>query len=107
MIGVNGLSVIKKMHFKTTPSGVQVLELGCSFKSTKKNKEGKFEWGYIDVVAFGKLAELVDQYFKIQDCLPISNAELRSEFYENKNGDKSLKQFIVLSHLDFVPKGNS
>lgn len=105
MIGVNGLSIIKKKKFKTTPSGTTLIELGVSFKSTKKNQDGKFEWGYIDCVAFGKLAELIDQYFKLQDVLPIANGELRSSFYKDKNGNDKLNTHIVLSQLEFVPKG--
>lgn len=69
--------------------------------AVNRMKEG--ECDYINCVAFGKTAEVLNQYVKQGDQV-IVNGSLRIENYEDKEGNKRTSAKVVVNTFDFGAK---
>ena len=70
-----------------------------------KNSEGQYDSDFINVVAFGKTAEYIANYFdKGQEIL--IEGKLKTGSYENKEGNKVFTTDIVIENVEFCGPKN-
>jgi single-strand DNA-binding protein len=94
-------------QLRSLPSGSQVVEIGVATNRTWKNKDGAKQEAveFHNVVAFGKLAELIAQYLrKGQPIYVEGRIQTRSW---DADGGKKYRTEIVLENFQFGPKGAS
>ena len=74
-----------------------------------KNAEGNYDADFLNCVAYGKTAELLEKYFKKGNAIGVTG-RVQTGSYTNKDGVKVYTTDIVCETIDFVDKkgdGNS
>lgn len=70
-----------------------------------KNKDGERESDFINVVAFGKTAELLNQYFGKGQQVAVQG-RIQTGSYDKENGTRVYTTDIVVDQFDFVGSKN-
>ena len=89
---------------KFLPSQMQVAEFGlaCNRKFKTASGEDRDETTFVDITAFGKQAELINQYFTKGKPIFIEG-RLKFDSWEDKNGGgKRSKLTVVVENFQFV-----
>ena len=94
----------KEPELRTTTSGTKVLSIGVATNRTYKDKEGKKveETEFHNVTAFGRTAEVIEQYFNKGDEIYIVG-RLKTSSWE-KDGVKFYKTEILADKFEFGQK---
>lgn len=97
----------KDPELKKTPSGQSVASFSVatseSFKGRDGNKQEKTEWH--NVVAWGKLADLVNQYLaKGRSCY--IEGKLTTRSWDDRDGNKRYKTEVVAQNVVFLNGGH-
>lgn len=97
----------KDLEPKVLPSGVAVLNFSVATNRTYKNKDGEkvkeTEWH--NVVAFGKTAEIISQYFSKGKQILVEG-RIQTKSWE-QDGVTKYKTEILLSEFSFVNGGEA
>jgi len=96
-------------ELRYTPSNVGVATFGLAVNSSiGKDADGnrKTEVLFVDVIAFGKQAETINQYCKKGSPLFVEG-RLRLRTWEDKDGNKRSKHEVVLSGFQFIGQANN
>ncbi len=89
-------------ELRYTPSGTPLASFGlASNRRFKQGDELKEEVCFIDVVVFGKLAEIVGQYKQKGDKI-IVTARLQQRRWETDDGQKRSKHELVAEKVEFL-----
>ena len=84
----------------TQNSGMSVISSSLAFN--KKDANGNQSTVFLDFVAFGKTAELINQYYQKGDML-CGTGEISQDEWEDKNtGAKRTKHKIIIQKLEFT-----
>lgn len=90
-------------EFKSTPTGVFVLNFNIAVNFTKKTKDGQKEietdWHLVRL--YGKLAEIMQQYIKKGTHIFVEGV-YRATKYQDKNGQQKYFNFIVASDVTLL-----
>lgn len=88
--------------------GYKLAQFSIATNRRRKNASGEAEQEtcFIDVVAWGKTAEVVSLYFKKGNRIGVSGY-LSQRVWNNKNGEKRSKHIVVLEKLDFLERKES
>ncbi len=89
---------------KFLPSQTQVAEFGiaCNRKFKGQNGEDREEVTFVDITAFGKTAELINQYFTKGKPIFIEG-RLKYDQWDDKNGGgKRSKLTVVVDNFQFI-----
>ena len=70
-----------------------------------KNKDGERESDFINVVAFGKTAELLNQYFGKGQQIAVQG-RIQTGSYEKEDGTRVYTTDVVVDQFDFVGSKN-
>jgi single-strand DNA-binding protein len=106
MASVNKVILIgnlgKDPDFKTTPSGKNVASF--SLATTEKfgsgdAKQEKTEWH--NIVAWGKLAELANQYLKKGSSVYVEG-RIETRSWDDKDGVKKYRTEIIVNSIQFL-----
>ena len=95
-------------ELKTIPSGMAVCQFSLAVNRSWTGKDGQSQDSvdFFDVVAWGKLGELVNQYMaKGRKCLV--QGRLQTQSWEAKDGSKRSKIEIVATDVTFLDGGNT
>lgn len=89
-----------------TPSNTPVCEFGIATNRKFKDKDGnaKDEVCYVDLQAFGKTAETINQYFTRGKPILIEG-RLRYRDWTNKEGQKRNKLDVLVDTFTFLSPG--
>jgi single-strand DNA-binding protein len=89
-----------------TPSNTAVCVFGMAINRKWKGKDGnsKEEVCFVDVTAYGRTAEVVNQ-FMVKGRPILCEGRLRFQAWENKEGAKRSKLDVVMEHMQFLPTG--
>ena len=108
MAGLNKVMLIGNLtrdpELRYTPGGLGVASFGIAVNTTiGKDEEGnrKVETLFVDVVAFGKQAEVITEYLK-KGSLVYLEGRLRYRTWEDSSGNKRSKHEIVLDNFQFL-----
>ncbi len=91
-------------ELRYTPAGLGVASFGIAVNTPiGKDDEGnrKTETLFVDVVAFGKQAEVIAEYLK-KGSLIYLEGRLRYRTWEDASGNKRSKHEIVLNNFQFL-----
>jgi single-strand DNA-binding protein len=89
-----------------TPSNVPVCEIGLATNRKFRDKDGnqREEVCFVDLQAFGRTAEMINQYF--QKGRPILvEGRLRYREWTNKEGQKRNKLDVMVENFAFIDSG--
>jgi single-strand DNA-binding protein len=91
----------RDVELRVTPAGDSIanFSIGCGWKT--KSKEGT-EW--VNVSAFGKLAEICGQYLTKGGQVFVQG-KMKTEKYEDKNGVTKYSTKIAADTVQFLSKG--
>src|SRR3989344_1391288 len=92
---------------RSLPSGAQVASMGIATNRTWKDKEGKKQEAveYHNIVAFGRLAEIIAQYARKGSSLFVEG-RMQTRSWDDKNsGEKKYRTEVIADRTQFGPKG--
>lgn len=94
-------------EIKATATGTNI----CNFSvatSKKWNKDGeqKEQTTWHNITAFGKLADLCQQYLKKGSSVYLSG-EMRQDSWEDDSGQKKYKNYIALNEVQFLSRSEA
>ena len=112
MLGVNKVILIgnlgKDPELRYTPSGQPTASFSLATTERWNDKAGKrqerTEWH--NIVAWGKLAELVNQYLKKGRSAYIEG-RINTRSWDDRDGNKKYKTEIVASQIQFLSSGGA
>lgn len=90
--------ITQDLELKNSSSGLPYLNF--SIANSKRSKDGEDEVNFFKLVAFGKIAETIFNYFSKGDRILIQG-ELKQNIYIDKEVKKS-DVSIIVSAIDFV-----
>lgn len=95
-------------QIKSLPSGDLVANFGIATNRIfyDKNREKQEQTEFHNIVAFGKLAEIVQQYLK-QGSLVLIEGRLQTRSWEDKDGIKRYRTEIIAEAMQLGPKSQS
>jgi single-strand DNA-binding protein len=100
-------NITKDTELRYSPSNVAVMTFSLAVNSiVGKDADGnkKTEVLFVDVVAFGKQAETINQYCKKGSPLFVEG-RLRLRTWEDQNGAKHSKHEVVLERMQLLSNG--
>lgn len=84
-------------------SGVAVTTFTLAVDRNFKNKEGQREADFINMVAYGKLAETLANYLK-KGKLIAASGRIETRTYEGNDGQKKYYTDVVIEDFQFLEK---
>lgn len=99
-------NITKDPELKALPSGLKVCNLSVATNRTWKNKDGEKQEqaDFHSVIAFGKTADLIDQYMRKGSSIYIEGRIQTRSWDDEKSGQKRYKTEIVAESIQFGPK---
>lgn len=95
-------NLTRNPELRYTPNGTPVANVGlASNRRFKQGEELKEEVCFVDVTAFGKLAEVIGQYKQKGDKV-IVTGRLQQRRWETEDGQKRNKHEIVAEKIEFL-----
>lgn len=91
---------------RALPTGIKVTTLSLATNRTWKDANGKKQDAteYHNVVAFGKLAEIISQYSKKGSSLYVEGRLQTRSWDDKTSGEKKYRTEIVLESFQFGPR---
>lgn len=92
-------------EMKSLPSGVKVVSFSLATNRTWKDAQGmkKDSVEYHNVVAFGKPAEIINQYSRKGSSLYVEG-RMQTRSWDDASGSKKYRTEIILENFQFGPK---
>ena len=93
-------------ELKALPSGTKVCSFSLATNYVGKDKDGnrKESVDYHNIVAFGRLGELVAQYLK-KGSQALAEGRIQTRSWEDKDGKKNYRTEIVADNIQFGSRG--
>ena len=85
--------------------GTSVFRNNIAVQRNFKNKDGERESDFINVVAFGKTAELLNQYFGKGQQVAIEG-RIQTGSYDKEDGTRVYTTDVIVNQFDFVGSKN-
>lgn len=85
--------------------GTSIFRNNIAVQRNFKNKDGERESDFINVVAFGKTAELLNQYFGKGQQVAIEG-RIQTGSYEKEDGTRVYTTDVIVNQFDFVGSKN-
>lgn len=98
-------NITRDVDFKFAQSGTAIANIGVAVNKKVKNAQGGYDDKpvFIDVTAFGKTAETLNQYFRKGSKIGI-DGELNFEQWTDQQGQKRSKLSVIMNRLHFIDK---
>lgn len=90
---------------RSLPSGMQVASFAIATNRNWKDKDGRKQEAveYHNIVAFGRLAEVIAQYARKGSSLFVEG-RIQTRSWEGQDGQKKYRTEIVVENFQFGPK---
>jgi single-strand DNA-binding protein len=104
---MNNVSIVGRftremeLRYATGENATAILHNCVAVRRKFKNADGEYESDFINVTAFGKTAEFMDQWFKKGDMVGL-NGRIQTGSYTNKDGVKVYTTDVVVENVEFV-----
>ena len=96
----------RELEVKVTSSDNTTTTFGLAVDRPFKNRDGKTEADFINIVTWNKTAEVAGNYLhKGERCLVEGRLQIRS--YEGKDGQKHYVTEVIADRVEFIEKRNS
>lgn len=98
-------NITRDIELKYTPSNMAIASFGLALNKRVKNQQGGYDDKpiFVDVTAFGKTAETVNNYFSKGKKIAIEG-ELNFESWQDQSGQKRSKLSVIANRIHFVDK---
>ena len=98
-------NITRDIELKYAQSGTAIASMGVALNKKVKNQSGGYDDKaiFVDVTAFGKTAETLNQYFRKGSKIGIEG-ELNFEQWEDQSGQKRSKLSVIMNRLHFIDK---
>lgn len=94
--------ITKKPELRYTTTNLAIAKFTLAINRDTKNKEGNYDTDFINCVAYGKTAELIDKYLDKGSQIAIEG-HIQTGSYE-KDGKKTYTTDIIVERLTFLEK---
>jgi single-strand DNA-binding protein len=96
-------NLTRDIDMRTLPSGMAVAAFGLAVNRRWKNAQGEQqeEVTFVDMEAFGKPAEVMNQYLRKGSAVFIEG-RLKLDQWEDKDGNKRQKMKVVVESFQFI-----
>lgn len=93
-------------ELKSLPSGQNVASFGIATNRfyTGKDKQRQQDTQFHNIVAFGRLADIVSQYLK-RGSLVLIEGRIQNRSWQGQDGQKKYRSEIVAQSLQLGPRG--
>lgn len=100
-------NITKDPELKSLPSGMHVSSFSVATNRSTKDASGakKDVPEYHNVVAFGKQAEVINQYLKKGSAVYLEG-RIQTRSWDGQDGKKQYRTEIVLENFQFGPRGS-
>lgn len=96
----------REPEVKVTSSDKTTTTFGLAVDRPFKNRDGKTDADFINIVTWNKTAEVAGNYLhKGERCLVEGRLQIRS--YEGKDGQKHYVTEVIADRVEFIEKRNS
>ncbi len=94
-------------EIKALPSGIKVTNFSIATNRTYKDKDGnkKETTEYHNIVAFGKQAELIEQYMKKGKGIFVDGRLQTRSWDDKETGAKKYRTEVIVENFQFGPSG--
>ena len=98
-------NVTRDPEVRALPSGVNVASFGIATNRFFKGKDGQRQQDtqFHNIVAFGKLADIVKQYLT-KGGLVLIEGRIQNRSWDGKDGQKKFRTEIVAEGMQFGPR---
>ncbi|MDQ5882887.1 MAG: single-strand DNA-binding protein [Patescibacteria group bacterium] len=98
-------NLTRDVTLKTTPTGQSVAEFGLATNRVwlGNNNQKQQEVEFHNIVVWGKMAELCNQYLA-KGRMVFIEGRLRTRTWQDSNGQKRFKTEIIAENIQFGPK---
>ena len=86
---------------KESENGKKYSNFTIAVQRSYKNADGVYDADFLDVVAFGPMAETTSEYCKKVDIIGIKG-RVETSSYENEDGEKKKSTQIVADRISFI-----
>ena len=86
---------------KESENGKKYSNFTIAVQRSYKNADGVYDADFLDVVAFGPMAETTSEYCKKGDIIGIKG-RVETSSYENEDGEKKKSSQIVADRISFI-----
>ena len=93
----------RKPELKQTKTSKYVCDFSLAVNRGTKNENGDYEVDYINCRAWNKTAENLCNY-QDKGSFIIVDGSIRAESYEDKDGNKQYKTYILVNNIEFTSK---
>lgn len=99
-------NLTRNPEVRYTPSGTAVADLGLAVNESYKDKAGEKHEStvFVDVVVWGRTAEVIAEYFQKGSPIFIEG-RLQFDEWENQQGEKRTKLRVRADKFEFIGKG--
>lgn len=85
---------------KKTQSGTSVTSFSLAVQRSRKDPNGEYSTDWIDVVAWGKTAEFICNYFSKGQMMAVSGS-IQTRSWEDKSGNRRKSVEVVAQDVSF------
>src|SRR5574344_2363956 len=93
-------NLVSDVEFNRSASGTGVARLRLAVRRNFKNQQNEYDSDFINCVAFGKTAEMLNQYFKKGSKIAV-DGRIQTGSYDNKQGQRVYTTDIVIENFYF------
>lgn len=90
----------KEVEYSTSKNNIGFAKFSIAVNRDFKNEKGEYDADFINCVAFKSNADFINKYFKKGQEILI-NGSLRTEHYQDKNGDNKIAYKVLVEHSEF------
>jgi len=94
----------RDVELRTTKNGTNIARFGLAIRRDVKNSEGKYDSDFVNCVAYGNIAEVIEKYHHKGSSI-IIEGRIQSGSYE-KDGVKINTTDIVVNKIHFDRNNN-
>lgn len=92
--------IVKDIELKYSKNGKANIDFTIAVNRDYKNTEGQYETDFINVTAWGPIAENTASFCKKADVVGVSGS-LRKDSYETEDG-KRYKDYVLAEKIEFI-----
>ena len=93
--------ITKTPEVKELEDGKKVSNITIAVPRSYKNENGEYDTDFVDCELWGPIAENTAEYCKKGDIVGVKG-RVKTEFYEDKDGDKKKSTSIVAEKVTFL-----
>ena len=93
-------NIVKDVELITTESGKSLVKNSIAVRRNYKNQNGEYETDFINIIAFGRTAEFMNNYFQKGSRVAL-DGKIQTGNYTNKEGQKVYTTDVVIENIEF------